>query len=246
MYYAYIDESGDRGWGGRSSQTFVLTAAIIHRSHTTSARSLMSHIRSDLGKPPTTVLHWSTNIKVHTQRKYVSAALGALDTMTVSSVVIHKPSFMGTGTGLSDHARMYNYAVRRLLERLSWFGRTAGEQVVPIFAHVKRFPYVRLIAYLDLLKRMPTEIKWDNLSKVRIEQPQKIELLQAADMCSGSVFAAVEPDAFDQYEATYLLNIAPRLYRRGTAAITSYGLNFCSSADHWTTYPWWPSLVGSL
>ena len=53
-FYAYIDESGDRGWGGRSSSCFVLAAVIVHSSKTGEIRSALDAIRSDLGKPDDT------------------------------------------------------------------------------------------------------------------------------------------------------------------------------------------------
>jgi hypothetical protein len=184
-YYAYIDESGDRGWGGRSSDCFVLAAAILHASDTSTGRSLLAKLRSDLGKPAATVLHWTGNVRTHSQRKYASTQIGEFDRLTIATVAVHKPSFYGQGTGLSDHVRLYNYAVRYLLERLSWFAKDSGRPLAPVFSHVKGFPYDALTLYLKLLEHMPTQIKWDALGKHQLQQPSRIEPLQMADLIAG-------------------------------------------------------------
>ena len=246
LLFAYIDESGDRGWGGRSTDCFVLTAVIVQQEDVAKARTFLADLRNDLGKPLGTTLHWSVNLKTHSHRKHVSDQIGSFEPLTISSVVVHKPSLMGRGSGLSDHARLYNYAIRRLLERLSWYGRDSQRELVPTFAHIKRFPYQRLTGYLELLKTESTEVNWQWLREHRIEQPQRRELLQIADLASGAIFAAVEPDGFGNFEPTYLLNLVPRLYRRKGGAISSYGLNFVAKRDHWETYSWWNDLIDRI
>ena len=188
------------------------------------------------------MLHWSQNVKAHFQRKHVSREIGGFEELTIISVVVHKSSFLGTGTGLSDHVKLYNYAVRFLMERLSWFARDQAIELIPVFAHVKRFPYDRLTRYLNLLRNLPTQIKWEWLRRHRIEQPDTAELLQLADLVSGAVYLAVTPDAYGDHEPTYLLEIAPRLYVRTGGSVSSYGLKFCALDGHAQSYPWWRDL----
>lgn len=96
-YRIYIDEAGDRGWGGRASPVFVLSAVILPEADSDALRSVLDEINAALGKPPGTVLHWASNIKAHSQRKYVSARLSETD-ITLANVVVLKQVLMGSGT----------------------------------------------------------------------------------------------------------------------------------------------------
>ena len=58
-------------------------------------------------------------------------------TVVVSVVVLKKP-LTGSGTALSNPTSMYNYAIRRLMERISWFVDDAGGEASVTFAHVRR------------------------------------------------------------------------------------------------------------
>ena len=92
---------------------------------------------------------------------------------------------MGSGTHLSDPAAMYNYAIRRLLERVTWFVRDHGGETTITFAHIKRFPYAKLRDYLSILQLQPTEIVWDRIKSTKIDQPSRVKLLQVADLSAG-------------------------------------------------------------
>lgn len=60
----YIDESGDEGFvfngdGSGSSRWFVLSAAVIRKVNDLQMVSCPKDVRSVLGKPPKTSLHWN-------------------------------------------------------------------------------------------------------------------------------------------------------------------------------------------
>ena len=78
---------------------FVLSASLVHSDSTRACLRLLAQLRSDLGKPAETVLHWSQNVKTHGQRKYVSRKIGGFEELTVISVVVHKSSFRGRAPG---------------------------------------------------------------------------------------------------------------------------------------------------
>jgi hypothetical protein len=86
---------------------------------------------------------------------------------------------------------MYLWALRLLLERVSWFvGDNGGESAIVTFAHRKGFRAQKLHDYRAAL--------------------------EATD--------EIEPDAFENTEPRYLEELRPKLYRRGNAKVTSYGL----------------------
>lgn len=239
LFRVYVDETGDRGWGGRSSEVFVLSAVIVEDRLEKECRSVLNEINSTLKRPPGKVLHWAENVKVHSQRKYVAQELERCPATLVNVVVMKKP-LMGTGTGLRDPVRQYNYPVRLLLERVSWFVDDAGGEAILTFAHIRRFPYAKLTEYLDLLERRPTEIRWRAFrGRPRMDQPQRWQMLQMADLVAGCVYAAVRADEYGNYEPTYLMSIAPRVYRRGAGALTSYGFKVVGPPGCVESYPWW-------
>lgn len=239
LYRVCVDETGDRGWGGRSSPVFVASAVIIKDGTEQQLLQALDRINTTLKKPAGTVLHWAENVKAHPQRKYVTRELAALD-MTISSVIVFK-KVTGSGAGMRDPAAMYNYAIRRLLERVSWFVDDAKGEASVTFAHLKNFPYPRLRNYIAYLELQPTEIRWRAfVGKPKIDQPSRIRPLQVADLIAGAHGSALKPDGYGDYEAGYLLDLAPRIYVRGTADVRSYGFNIVGQPEHALTYPWWP------
>jgi hypothetical protein len=191
-------------------------------------------------------LHWAENVKTHSQRKYVAGELANLD-ITVTSVVVLKPPLVGSGTGLSDPASMYNYAIRRLLERISWHVDDAGGEASVTFAHVKRFPYARLKSYIELLRGLPTTIRWQAFTgNPRIDQPVRVRPLQVADLVAGAFGSALRPDHFGSFEPSYILQLAPRVYLPyANAELASYGLNCTAPREHLHAFPWWPTFAAA-
>lgn len=239
LYRVYVDETGDRGWGGSASPIFVVTAVIVRDTDVPALKHALDTICARLGKPPSTVLHWAKNIKDHSQRKLVAAEIATLP-MTLTNVVVLKPSLMGSGTGISDATRMYNYALRRLLERISWCVDDRGGEAILTFAHVKNFPYARLEAYLSRLEAMPTQIRWAAFrGKPRIDQPARVRPLQMADLAAGALGTALRPDRYGQYELTYLREIFPLIYMRRRGKVESYGVNIVGANGCMNAYPWW-------
>jgi Protein of unknown function (DUF3800) len=224
LYGVYVDETGDRGWGGRSSPIFVMSAAMVKDSNVDEMKGLRDDLCDKLGKPRSTELHWAENIKAHSARKFVSGTLAA-SPMVVTNVAVIKSSIMGSGTGLSDPHQQYNYAVRRLLERISWHVDEAGGEAIVTFAHVRRFPYKRLRVYLDLLQEIGSQIRWEAIRKTGYDQPHRIKLLQVADLTAGCCHSAFRRDAIGDYEPSYLMALAPRIYVRGSAPVSSDGMN---------------------
>jgi hypothetical protein len=73
----------------------------------------------------------------------------------------------------------------------------------------------------------------------RIDQPNRVEQLQLADVSASAIFQAFEPDQFGNTETRYLTELAPRLYRCPPGLLTSYGLKMHPLNE--TTkaaYPW--------
>ena len=91
--------------------------------------------------------------------------------------------------------------------------------------------------------RSDCAISWQHLdpSGGKIDQPQRLEALQLADLAASATGQAFEPDRFGNTERRYLQEMAPSLWRRGSGEgnLTSYGLKMHPwSATTRAAYPW--------
>lgn len=245
-FRVYVDESGDRGNGRNASPVFVLAALVVDDAQDHQLRAARDELCRTLGKPPETVLHWAENIKDHGARVVAAQALRHLPARFIY-VIVHKAGLEGNYV-LGDHAAMYNYAVHRLLERVSWHVASKRGEAILTFAHVRRFPYERFLAYIDHLRAIRTRIEWDAIrGNPRINTPENIASLQWADMAAGCLTAAVRPNKYDNVEPRYLLDMAPRIYcPYDTDRVGIYGLNVVGDPEWLQGHYWWPDLLRSL
>jgi hypothetical protein len=203
---------------------FVMAAAVVDDENRPAVQGRLASIRNHLDKPPGTVLHFASNIKEHGARVYVCREIGRLAELTITNVVICKRLLEHAPKLTSDPGSVYLYTLRLTLERLSWIARDRNDTIITTFAHVKNFPYDRLTEYLDILRGIPTSIEWPVIQDVRFNQPNKLELLQIADIAASSVLRAFQPDRHGVTEQRYLNEFASRLYRRPPGEVTSYGM----------------------
>lgn len=153
--------------------------------------------------------------------------LAAITSVIVCKHIAQQP-FPGGGLAyISRPDPMYLWAVRLLLERVSWFIRDyGGGSSVVTFAHLTRFKGQKLHDYRRALWHSATEIDWASFDghDFRVDHPRRIELLQVADIAASAVFKAVEPDRYGNTEPRYLTEMASALYRHPPGHVTSYGL----------------------
>lgn len=236
--HAFIDEAGARARTPKSSDHFVMSAVVVPDESLVDATALLADLRADLNRRPGDTLHWR-NVKTHSQRLRIAQVIGRAEYLTLSSVVVCKPHL--TGPALDDDTA-YLYTLRYLLERLSWLARDQERVLEYTLAHIVRFKLAKLRAYEALLQQSPDcNIAWSSLDPHggRIDQPNALEYLQLADAVASGTFAAFEADAFLNTETRYLVEMSPRLYRRGHGKLMSYGLKMhpWSEATR-AAYPW--------
>lgn len=223
MLHAYIDESGERGHGNLASDHFVLSASVVRDSNFDNIEVTLASLRTDLNRAAGSYVAWK-NIRSHSQRLHIARTLGRQGWMKVVSVVACKRHLF---VGQLNESQMYLYQLRFLLERLSWMGRKHREVVSYTVAHIIRFKLSDLREYETKLRGMPTEIDWRWLDPAggTIDQPQRLEPLQLADLVASATGAAFNADSFGNVETRYLIELGPRLYRQSPdSAVTSYGL----------------------
>lgn len=151
--------------------------------------------------------------------------------MTIVSVTICKRTISDPATGSATQIvtpdGMYLWALRLLLERVSWFIRDddlPGTGLVTL-AHLKRFTRSHLDTYVAKLRGERSNIAWASFGDhpFKISTPGILDMLQVADIAVSGVFKALEPDAFGETERQYLERLSPAIYRR-SGLPTTYGL----------------------
>lgn len=226
----YIDEAGDRGMSPTSSSHFVTSAVVVPDDSDLQCRKELAALHETLDRRPSEVLHFQK--LSHSNRLKATQDIAGFSFGAISNVILCKSGFSeplpdGTVPYIANPDPMYLWAMRLLLERVSWYCRdNGGGAAITTFAHVRRFKTAKLHSYLSLLRQSDTTIDTATFQShpLRINSPDKIELLQLADIAASALFAAIEPDRFGNLEPRYFEQLIPRIYRRGARPITSYGL----------------------
>lgn len=225
---AFIDESGQRAMTAKSSDYFILSGVVLPEDRLTEAHAWLAGLKSDLRRQPHQVLHW-VNYQAHGDRLRAAQMLGSQRFARVLAVVACKRHLGAGPTFTEDHA--YMFAFRLLLERMSWLAQRKGLDLHYTLGHVRGFSKAQLREYEARLRVLPPEmckIAWDYIAPEpsEIERPEKVELLQMADVAASAIGAAFNPDSFGNTEQRYIQQFAGRFDRgrRDAGDLASYGL----------------------
>lgn len=238
-YVVYIDESGDEGFvfksdGSGSSRWLVLSAAVIRKSNDLQMVSCVKEVRELFGYAPTKPLHF-VDLK-HEQRVPYIRRVAALPIRTVS-VLIHKPSISEPEKFQNEKYRLYRYATRLLLERVSWLcreHRNAGDgdgTAEVIFSNRSNMSYEEIRDYLRLLISQhtsnPQHIQIDPTvvipEHIRSVEHFRLAGLQVADAIASGLHFAVKVNRYGETEPGYLRHIASKMFKH-RGVLNGYGL----------------------
>lgn len=235
MFRVYVDEAGNRTISPKSDRYFVASAVIVHDDGTSGSfneqcRAGLASMKPGLGRRPHHVLHFN-KLKKH-RREPAAQAVAALPLARIVNVIICKDLIgqeraPGQMSYLANPDPMYLWALRLLLERVSWYARDHQRQdTILTFSHVRGLNPQLLHSYRRALEQAPPEkdvrIEWPLLANhpFRVASPATVDLLQLADTTASSVFQAVEPG---KDGPAYVRALRPQLMR-GAGPITTYGL----------------------
>ncbi|MCL4316416.1 MAG: DUF3800 domain-containing protein [Gammaproteobacteria bacterium] len=238
-FTVYIDESGDEGFvfhpnENGSSRWLVLSAAVFRKSNDLGAVHLLREVRKKLGKEPKKALHFR-DLK-HEQRVPYVRAISEVQLRTVS-VLIHKPSVKEPEKFQSEKFRLYRYATRLLLERVSWLCRDHhkegdGDGTAEItFSNRGAMSYDDLRDYLSHLKQSSEakdiRVDWSVIHPHQVKAVNHDQLagLQIADAVASGIYFAVNLNPYGEAEDRYLRLLSPTIYRHKKTAV-GYGLKF--------------------
>lgn len=121
-FVAYIDESGDEGFKfrdnleeQRSSDWFILATLITRKKTDLETVKVIDNVRSEFKLHRRKHVHWK-DLK-HPQKVRYVQIITSLRTKIIA-LCVHKPSLLEPEK-FQERYRLYFYAVRYLLERLS-------------------------------------------------------------------------------------------------------------------------------
>lgn len=224
-FVVYIDESGDEGFlfGKGSSDWFVLSAVITRVARDLEVVKLVDNVRKKLGKPERKPLYFR-DLK-HEQRIPYVDEIARADLRTVS-VLAHKPS-LNEPEKFGERYRLYFYATRYLLERVSWYCRdrktvhdTGDGSASIVFSNRSGMSYDELKNYLNLLMNqtdiLGVRIEW---SVIKPDQVVAYSMgkrmgLQIADAVASSFFYAVQKSQHGFTEDRYARMLKPIVFNR--------------------------------
>lgn len=237
-FRVFIDESGDEGFkfepgGGHgwSSLWFVISAVIVRTENEMEQVSVIDEIRKRLGKDRSFSVH-CREMK-HEQKSLCAELVGQRRFRTVS-VAIYKPAIAAPET-FNERYRLYFYATRYLLERVSWLCRDTrrdpADKAEIIFSNRAGMSYDELRAYLGTLLKasttgtMDVRIDWSvvDCALIKAEQHKKLMGLQVADIVASSTFSALHHNRHNLTETGYLRRLRGIAYKH-RGMVTGHGL----------------------
>jgi len=235
-FVVFVDESGDEGFrfGEGSSDWFVLSAVVVRAVDELQVVKLVDTIRDQLGKPPKKPIHFR-DLKHEQRLPFVDQIARAR--LRAVSVLVHKPT-LREPEKFRERYRLYFYAARYLLERVSWYcrdhrtHRDVGDGSAEIiFSNRSGMSYNELRDYLKYLEAcsgpLDVRIEWSVIKPRQIVsyRPGRRMGLQIADAVASAFFYAVQPSKHGFVEDRYARILKPVVYR-GPNRYLGYGLKF--------------------
>jgi len=231
-FIAFIDESGDEGFrfGKGSSEWFVVSAVIMRTADEREQIKLIDIVREGINQrilsqhkiPAKKPLHFRD--LGHEQRKFYVEHISHARLRTIS-IMINKLGITNPEKFVRE-SQLYYYAIRLLIERISWYCRDhkknddTGEGYVKIvFSDRASLDYRKLADYLQYLET--NRIALDYAVAPGIVYPAELSTstsgkrmgLQIADAVASSYYFAVEKSSYGFTEESYAKLLLPIAYR---------------------------------
>lgn len=221
---AYIDESGDEGFKEGASQWFIISSVVVNQTDDRDVARVINNIKTRLWQTQTTKpLHW---VKLDHKKKRVTISELSKHNFILFSVALEKKyldrkrfdSHYQTESRAKFRWAMYFYAAKLLIERICKYAEQQESRVNLTFENRSSISYSALRDYLTLMTvypgpyRKPT-IRQETIKSLEAENKQTRKLLQVADICSGTMYDALQINQYGDIEDSYLLNLADKFYR---------------------------------
>lgn len=240
-FVAYVDEAGDEGFNSKGSEWFVLSALVTDKvDENAMLEEVLNSVLLRLGKRKKKPLHFRK--LSHHQRVPYIAQIAAAPVRAIS-ILVHKPSLLKRETFNKEH-RLYHYAVRYLVERVSWLCRdrkhSVGDGTVElVFSNRGGMSYTAISEYINSLvikagqKEAGTLVHDIRIAAGTMDAGKVLTFshgdrmgLQVADAVASGFYNALEA-RYGFTEDRYARMLKPILYNyRDRGSYRGYGLKF--------------------
>ncbi len=195
MSYIYLDESGDLGFGERSSRWFILTIVFTgnHRKIEKCAKKVHQGLKKKYKKISELHAYHADEIT----RKRVLKLLSETDDLKILSIVLNKKKVY---TDLQNQKPyLYNYTANILLDRLHNKNVLKADEKVLICIdqrETNKFLKKNFEEYLKI--NLNGKIK--NHFEIKIKASHTEKCLQVVDFISWAIFRKYERGDYEYYE----------------------------------------------
>lgn len=215
----YIDEAGDLGIG-RGTRWFILTAVIVDKEDEVKIRKRMNAIKAKINAHE---IHMR-KINDYMRRAFVVRELRDLP-FTFFNVVVETSKF--DANKIPDALVGYNYACRRLLERVSEYLCDKGKKADVVLSSRGTSRDGELIEYITqkLLPYPHNTIASNAFGCISAKTAATWDMLQLADVCTTSVFLSFEVNGWGIRTPCFLKVLEPHLYAKD-GMVDKYGIKY--------------------
>lgn len=218
----YIDESGDLGYGA-GSHWFVLSGVIVRKCDEKEIRNTLSAIRTRLNLK---TIHWR-RIKGFAKKSFIVQEISKHDFVYINILTdtrkLDKDKLVNP-----DH--VYNYMCKYLLERASWYLRDNDMFADIVLSARGTSKDAELITYItDKLINYPFNEIVDRFGRVMSKSGSEWDMLQLADICASTMYAAYEENQFGQTIVCYTRHLSNKIYKLNNHA-TGYGIKYLNKS----------------
>lgn len=227
-FNVYIDEAGDEGFDftKRTPEWFIISAVITRQENDLQVVSkIVKGTRTQFGYSATQEIHFR---KLSHERKIAYLNNMSQGRIRIITVAIHKPSLREQEL-FRQQNKLYFYACRFLLERVSWFCRdnftpskNKGDGTMQlIFSKRKNMSYKQLKEYFEHLYEtqgfIDVRIHWNTLNSTQIHALGASQSmgLQLADAAASTMYNALNKSDYGYVEDKYVKILQPIMYRHG-------------------------------
>jgi len=237
LYIAFIDESGCDGdkFGKGSSEFLILSAVVGIGVMEPDIHMRCDTLRHMAGKSD----DWQIPKfeKANGSIRWAACKLFADLNFYASHVIIHKPSIQDANLR-TDRNRLYRYASKFLVERISWICDAMHTPGAPgtlceiVFSQDLSRCYQSFKDYISLLsrnrERVKTSINWQHIDPALIrDAPFRHEIgLLLADYHASALGLAVERKKFGQYDERYAKVLGEPILKSRRRGVFGFGYKF--------------------
>lgn len=222
-----------------------MAAVVVPDTHRQGLSDAIAGLKSTIGIPLKSPLHWNQHAKTFGRRRLVSETLARVEGVRVNYVIFAKASIPSQAAIMSDRVLFYNFVAGIALERVlltasEWPGPDKRIQVH--FGHVKGFDHNVTQEHFASMRRKPNSIvDWSLLvGDPGFKHTDRSSGIQAADQYAGILKQAICADEFGQYEEHHLLSIAHQIRKNpATGRAWGYGFKVMAPEGAIEGLPWW-------